>query len=325
MDQIIKLIRPGARALVTAGGESDGDAIGSGLALCLALRERGLSVTFFSDAEIPYNLSFLSGASERADQLPLDAQFELCFVCDTPDFARLPAVVKGLGDRLGTVINIDHHPTNTAFGDLQLVDPKAAAAGVVVYRLLQAMEHPISQDIAACLYASILTDTGSFRYNSTDPEALKITGELIACGVQPWEMASRIYETQPEARVRLLASALSTLEMGHKGRYATLTVRQEALRACGATVAMLDGFVNHARAVDGVEIAALFVELPEGGFKVSFRSRGNVPLHQVGESLGGKGSHNAASAHLTGELATVKDLASKAVDALFSQGRGAAA
>ncbi|MDF1563559.1 MAG: bifunctional oligoribonuclease/PAP phosphatase NrnA [Deltaproteobacteria bacterium] len=291
----------------------DGDALGSSLAISLALREMGKEVVHFAPDDLPYNFRFLPGVDEIASTLPEGPPFDATFVCDTPRQEALPEALWAKQGLLGTLVNIDHHRDSEAFGDLNYIDPTAAAVGVMIWRILQALGHPVSEPVAVGLYTAILTDTGSFRYDCTDPECMRVTGELIAAGVHPWEMASRIYESQPEARLRLLASALQTLEVSHAGQYATLTVFQETLRSCGATPDMLDGFVNHARSVDGVEVAALFVELPEGGFKVSFRSRGNVPLQRVGERLGGNGSRNAASALIPGELASAKALASEAV------------
>ena len=324
LERIVEVIRTGERFLVTMHRQPDGDALGSSLALALALREMGKEVLHYNPDAAPYNVRWLPGADEIAADVPADARFDATFVCDTPDSCRLGPAFPRDG-RAGLVVNIDHHEVPAPFGDLHLVDTRAAAAGVMVFRLLKALGHPIGREVAHALYASILTDTGSFRYDSTDPEALRITGDLIAAGVRPWEMASRIYESQPAARIRLLAKALGTLEVSFDGRLGTLVVTQQMLTESGASREMLDGFVNHARSVDGVEVAALFVEEPGGDWKVSFRSRGHYDLTDLGRRLGGKGSPNAASAVLTGGLGEVKERVSQAVAQLFGMAATAVA
>lgn len=323
LKRVVGTISEGKRFLVTAHQRPDGDALGSSLALALALREMGREVVHLAPDPVPYNFRFLPGVEDLVTSLPEGERFDATFVCDTPRRDALPKQLWEDPERLGPIVNIDHHRDSECFGDIDYIDPSAAAVGVMIWRILQALGHRVTAEVAEGLYAAILTDTGSFRYDCTDPECMRVTGELIAAGVHPWEMASHIYESQPEARLRLLASTLSTLEVSHAGRYATLTVRQESMQDCGATFDMLDGFVNHARSVDGVEVAALFVELPEGGFKVSFRSRGNVPLETVGQRLGGNGSRNAASALLSGGLDSAKDLASQAVTELFPSPKNA--
>ena len=313
LERVADLVRGGRRFLVTMHRRPDGDALGSSLALACALQEMGKEVVHYNPDPVPYNLRFLPGAERIVDSV--DGAFDVTLVCDTPSLDRLGDGLPDASAR-GVLVSLDHHG-GEPFGEVNLVDTRAAAVGVLVWRLLGALEHPVSREVAHGLYASILTDTGSFRYDSTDPESLAITGELIAAGVRPWEIASRIYESQPAARVRLLARVLATLDVALAGRYATLVVTREMLDACGATEEMLDGFVNQARGVDGVEVAGLFVELEGGAWKGSFRSRGNVNLRALGQRLGGTGKHNAASAVLTGDEAAVKDRAARAVASLF--------
>jgi len=316
LDRVADLVREGRRFLVTMHRRPDGDALGSSLALACALREMGKKVVHYNPDPSPYNFRFLPGADRVVNRIPKAARFDVTFVCDTSNPERLGPDVPASRQRRGIVVTVDHHD-EAGLGDVRLVDPDAAAVGVLVWRLLQHLGHPVSHDVAHGIYASILTDTGSFRYDSTDPESLSITGELIAAGVRPWEMASRIYESQPAARLRLLAQVLATLEVTHDGRFAALSVSRQMLHDAGATDEMLDGFVNHARSVDGVEVAALFVEQADGTVKVSMRSRGNYDLAELGQRLGGKGKHNAASVVVEGELGAAKDAAARAVASLF--------
>lgn len=314
--QVAEIIRNGQRFLVTMHRQPDGDALGSSLAMACALRELGKDVVHYNPDPVPYNFAFLPGSEAIVRDVAPDDAFDATLVFDTGSIERLGPGLPGR-DRRGVFINVDHHATTDPYGDVNLVDVSVAAVGVLVHRILGALGHPVSRDSAHGMYASILTDTGSFRYNSTDAECLAVTGDLINAGVSPWEMASRIYESQPAERVRLLGDVLSTLEVTHRGAFASLVVTQDMLQRHRATPEMLDGFVNHARGIDGVEIAALFVEREDGTLKASFRSRGNYLLDELGSRLGGKGKKNAASAIFDCDVMAARHRAADAVGAIL--------
>ncbi len=316
IDRVADVLRRGQRFLVTMHQDPDGDALGASLAVACALREMGKEVVHYNPDPPPFNLLFLPGADQITRTVPTPP-FDATLVCDTPGPDWLGDGVPMDEAERGVLVNLDHHEESSGFGDLNVLDPTAASAGVLVYRLLTEMGHRISRDVAWAIYASIITDTGSFRYDSTDPECMKICGELIDAGVSPWQLSSKIFESQPASRIRLLSMVLSTLEMALRGRLAMLTVTREMIDATGGTEEMIDGFVNHARSIEGVEVAVILVEQAENAYYASFRSRGNVDLSSLGKRLGGKGGANGASAFLTGELSEVKQRAARAVGGLF--------
>jgi phosphoesterase RecJ-like protein len=177
--------------------------------------------------------------------------------------------------------------------------------GILAYKIIRQLGTPLSKDAAECIYASILADTGCFRYSSTDPECLRIAAELVEAGVEPWEMTVRVYEQQPLARMRLLADVLSTLEVD--GKLATITITNAMLAKTGSELDLTDGFINYARSVDGVEVAASFREPHNGGpWRVSFRSRGRVNVARIAQKFGGGGHHNAAGCSIDGQEASVR-------------------
>jgi phosphoesterase RecJ-like protein len=204
------------------------------------------------------------------------------------------------------LLNLDHHITTEPFGDLNYVDPAAASVGILAYKIINGLEHPLSRDAAECIYASILADTGCFRYSSTDPECLRVAAELLEAGVDPWEMTVRVYEMQPLARMRLLADVLRTLEV--HGKLATITITNEMVARTGSPLDLTDGFINYARSVDGVEVAASFREPADGSraWRVSFRSRGRVNVAAIAQKFGGGGHHNAAGCSIEGDEASVR-------------------
>ncbi|MBI5529115.1 MAG: bifunctional oligoribonuclease/PAP phosphatase NrnA [Deltaproteobacteria bacterium] len=293
-------LRSTGKALVTCHVSPDGDAIGSGLALALALRARSAEVVFYSEDPVPYNYAFLPGASTVVRKVPAGARFDHTFILDLSDASRLGRGFPREG--LGTVVNVDHHATGPGIGGLQVRDEHAAATGELVCRLFKAARVPISPEIATNLYCAILTDTGSFRYSNSTPGAFAAAGRMVACGAEPWRIASEVYESEPAARYHLLGRALSTLHVSCGGRFASLYVTSEMYRATGASKEMTDQFVNFARALKGVEVAAFLRELPDGRFKASLRSRGGIDVSAVGVRFGGGGHRNAAGAELPGPL-----------------------
>jgi bifunctional oligoribonuclease and PAP phosphatase NrnA len=300
----VDALRSAQRVLITMHRGPDGDALGSALALACALRDLGREVTVYNPDELPYNFRFLRGATEVAKWLPGDAAYDATVVTDAGAYERLGPHVPD-ADRRGVLLNLDHHITTEPFGDVNYVDPHAASVGILAYKIIKGLGVPLSRDAAECVYASILADTGCFRYSSTDPECLRIAAELVEAGVEPWEMTVRVYEQQPLARMRLLAEVLSTLEV--HGKLATITITNAMVAKTGSEMDLTDGFINYARSVDGVEVAASFREPQNGGpWHVSFRSRGTVNVAAIAQKFGGGGHHNAAGCNIEGDEAVVR-------------------
>jgi phosphoesterase RecJ-like protein len=315
----VAALQSARRVLITMHRGPDGDALGSALALACALRDLGRDVTVYNPDDLPYNFRFLRGASEVARSLPTDAAYDATVVTDAGAYERLGPEVPDAGRR-GVLLNLDHHITTEPFGDVNYVDPQAASVGILAYKIIKGLGAPLSRDAAECIYASILADTGCFRYSSTDPECLRIAAELVEAGVEPWEMTVRVYEQQPLARMRLLAEVLSTLEV--HGRLATITITNAMVAKTGSEIDLTDGFINFARSVDGVEVAASFREPQDGGpWRISFRSRGNVNVAVIAQKFGGGGHHNAAGCSIEGDEAQVRARIAAEVEEALSDDR----
>jgi phosphoesterase RecJ-like protein len=193
-------------------------------------------------------------------------------------------------------------------------DLSASATGELLFHLAQRWNVALSLDLATCLYCCVFTDTGSFRYKSTTPAVLHVAAHLIAAGVNPWEMTSQIYESQPRARVELLRQVLNTLDYSPCGRLSIMRIEHHMLATSGATLEMADGFINHGRGVSGVEVAAQLVELDDPDhWRVSFRSRGAVDVAQLASLFGGGGGKNAAGCLMRGSPREILDQLSAAL------------
>ena len=166
--------------------------------------------------------------------------------------------------------------------------------GEIVFDLARELGVPVTTALAECVYTAMLTDTGSFRYETTTARVLRIAAECIELGVSPWKVALEVYETFPRSRVELLVEVLSTLQVDIGGRFASLLARPEALARHGLGPDALEDFVNYARAIEGVEVAALFRRREDGAIRVSMRSRGTVDVSLVARNFGGGGHRGAA-------------------------------
>jgi len=314
----VDALRSARSVLLTMHRGPDGDALGSALALACALRDLGREVTVYNPDELPYNFRFLPGAGAVAKSLPGDARFDVTVATDAGAFDRLGPDVPDTARR-GVLLNLDHHITTEPFGDINYVDPHAASVGILAYKIIKGLGAPLSHDAAECIYASILADTGCFRYSSTDPECLRIAAELLEAGVDPWEMTVRVYEQQPLARMRLLADVLGTLEV--HGRLATITITNAMVTKTGSEIDLTDGFINYARSVDGVEVAASFREPGNGGpWRVSFRSRGRVNVAAIAQRFGGGGHHNAAGCSIEGDEGSVRAKIAQEIEEALKNG-----
>lgn len=302
--KILTEIEAGTSFLVTSHENPDGDAVGSTMALGYFLQGLGKAVTIYYCDPLPDNYRFLPMADKVVYSIP-DQPFDICFVLDAGELKRAGEAICSFG-RFGKIINIDHHPYGEKFGDLNLIDSGASATGAIIYRIIKAAGHPIDYNTALCVYTAIVTDTGSFRYSNADPEAFRISGELVELGINPWLVAEKLYESQPRKRLELLALALSTLTVSDGGNFASVTVTLDMYAKTGSSAELTDGFVNYPRSIHGVEVAVLFREVKHEVFKVGFRSKGKVNVSALAAAFGGGGHHNAAGCTVFGPLDEVK-------------------
>ncbi len=300
---ILKKIEEGRRFLIASHENPDGDALASTLALANALREQGREAVAYNVDGVPRIFEFLPGARTVVRHLNDGDIFDVGFVLDAGELHRAGSHLRKI---CRTLVNIDHHPYSERFGEIHFVDEKASATGALVFRLLKEAGWSISLDVAVCLYTAILSDTGSFRYSNADPEAFHMAAELVEVGVDPWSVASGLYESQAEERLRLLARALGTLTVCHSRPYASVSVTTKMMEETGAGPEHTDGFVNYPRSIRGVEVALFFREIGPDTYKVGFRSKGRVDVGALARELGGGGHHNAAGAVVKGLLEEVR-------------------
>lgn len=320
IDLIVAEIKKAKRIVVVSHVGPEADAVGSLLGMTLSLREMGKEVVPYLEDPVPALCKFLPGSETITHSFEGVEAVDLTIAVDCGQLERLG---KGLVafEGKGTVLNLDHHRTNDYFGKVNLVLPDASAAGEIVYEVLKAGNLPITKDVAVNLFSAMHTDTGSFRYASASADAFRKAGELVAYGVEPELVSQNFYENLPLVRVKMLAKVLATLEVLEGGKLAILHITQEMLDSEGATRDVVDGFVDYARSINGVEVGVLIRQAISDGdgdsFKVSFRSKGRVDVSKISERFGGGGHSAAAGCLLEGTLKEVREIIVKAVNGVL--------
>lgn len=289
--------------LVVAHSSPDGDAVSSTVAVGWLLERLGKRYAMINEDKMPVKFDYLWGFDRvrRNDGQPPAGRFD-CVICvDCADEARMGDVKAWFADR-AKVLNIDHHPTNDGFGDVQLIRPEAAATVEILYDLALELNEPVSIELATAVYTGLLTDTGGFRYSNTTPKVMRIAAELLALGVSGHRLAERVLETITFSHISILKLALGTLSFAYDRKICWMTVSAEQLRESGATSEDMDGLILYPRNIEGVEVGLLFKQADEHTVKVSFRSNGGVDVAAVAKSFGGGGHVRASGCTLTGGL-----------------------
>jgi bifunctional oligoribonuclease and PAP phosphatase NrnA len=304
LQQIAQTLTVAQTVLVTCHRKPDGDAMGSMLGVGVILRHLGKDYTLYSQDGVPKQFADLVLADEVVDHLSEDVRFDATVAVDTGDRGLLGDDVPS-NHRSGTMIVLDHHSSSTPFGDLRWHDATAAATGVLVAELAQHMEVQLDRDLSELLWCALYTDTGGFRYSSTDARVLRLAARLVEAGISPWDVTVKLYENNPVERMRLLGQVLATLELSASGQIASLAITERMVDETGADVSMMDGFINYARSIEGVEVAVQVLQQGQV-CRISMRSKGRIDVGSLAHNLGGGGHHNAAGCTVTGPPAQVQ-------------------
>lgn len=286
------------RALMLGHVHPDGDVLGTLLALGLALEARGWAVRCGGPHAAPAALGFLPGVERYIVLARVAEPFDVVVLTDCPNPARTEGLLEQARQAAGTVVNIDHHGDNRRYGDVNWIEPTAAATGEMVYDLLVALGAPLTPAIATNLLTAIHTDTGSFRYSNVTPKTFRIASTLTEAGAEPWRIAERLYERRTGDALRWLAETLARVEVSADGRVAWLALPAGAVPE---TFVESEELVNYPRSIASVRVACLFRELG-GRVKVSLRAKGDVDVQRVAASFGGGGHPNAAGCTVPGPL-----------------------
>ncbi len=294
------IIKNNSSFLVVSHINPDGDAIGSSLAMYSVLKDMGKEVYLENPTKpIPQVYSFLEDY-DKFELVSNKKNVDVIFILDVAEINRCEIDKNYTRGKL--VVNIDHHKTNTDFGDINLIDKDAAATGCILWSIFEENNFIVSKKTATYLYVSILTDTGSFRYASTTPRTFKIASKLLEKGVEPWFVAYNVYETRLLKELKLLGLVLETLKTYYEGKLAVLYITRDMFIKTDTTAENAEGFVNFARSVRDAEVGVLLREDEPGVFKISIRSKDRVDVSEAAGAFGGGGHKNAAGGTIYGTL-----------------------
>lgn len=290
--ELDKVIRDAKSILIGTHLNPDGDALGCALAMSLYLDAIGKQNEVVCHHAPPKNLEFLPG-SDRIRQVPLRDDHDLAIMLDLESIERL-GTTGPLFEKAPHLVLIDHHIPHHAPGDLRIVDTKAPATAVILTRLLVQMGATITSEMATNLLTGIVTDTGSFRYRNTTPEAMHLAALLLEVGGDLNQISEEVYRSRPIAGMKLLGIMLTKMKTASNHKLAWSVLVHDDFVKCGATEEDTEEFVNELLTIDTVQIAALAREAKPGKIRVSLRSRGKYDVAKVAREFGGGGHINAA-------------------------------
>lgn len=289
--------------LLTTHVNPDADAIGSEIAMYQILKNLNKKVTIINHSKTPYNLEFLD--SDRVikvfNENDHQRYFEEADVLIALDFNRSNRTVSmqnmfEKSDKLK--VCIDHHEDEENFVDHFFIDISYCATAHILFDFLKTSKIvALDYNIALPIYAGIMTDTGSFRFERTTSVVHKIIAELLENNVSPEKVYDQIYDQSKFSKIKLLGRALNSIKILADNRLAYMILTQKDFNELNAIESDTENFVNYNLSIGNVELGILFIELKKG-FKVSFRSKGDIPVNKLASEFGGGGHKNAAGARL---------------------------
>jgi phosphoesterase RecJ-like protein len=292
-----------ASILIVTHVNPDGDAIGSLLGLASALRERGKQVTTAVDGGITAGFQFLQNSEVTQSKLE-SGDWDLMISVDASDEPRTGMVGEYGRAHSKKVINLDHHETNSYFGDIFLVMPQAVSATEIIFHWLRMMHHPISRAIAIPLMTGLLTDTMAFRTNNVQPSTLYVAQQLMEAGAPLYELTQRVLDTKPYTSIALWREALQTLAFDNK--IVSAVVSQESLKSVGIKDVTDGGLVTILNSVNEALVAVVFKETADGHIEISMRAKRGLDISPVAVALGGGGHKVACGATIDGPIEAAK-------------------
>jgi len=301
--EIKDLIGQHQNFVLTTHVNPDGDGLGSEIALADVLRQLGKNAAIINHSATPENYQWLDPGNQIIHFIPerhrdtiLGA--DVIFILDANQPNRLRSLEPFVRQNTGAKVVIDHHLDPHPFGTHYIIDEEATSTGEIVFGLVKALDNvTIEREIAQALYTAIMTDTGSFRYPRTDSEIHRITAELVERGADPTEVFVNVYENWTPGRMRLLGEVLQSMKTAYDGKLAYVVCTEKMFKDTNTTEVETDNFTIYPMSIRGVLVGILFNEL-HNGVKISFRSKGNIPINLLAKEFGGNGHINAAGARL---------------------------
>ncbi len=292
-ERLIECIKKNRNFILAAHENPDGDALGSVLALRLILEKMGKKVEVAIDpAAVPSKYDFLPGVNRLKSKVNLQTPF-VFVALECGSQSRL-GVTQNLVDKASIFVNIDHHPDNDNFGDINVVNPESAAVCALIFQLANRLRIDLDYSIALCLYVGVITDTGRFQYSNTTPQILQIAKELLTYGLDPYQIFRKIFENQTLNSVKLFSLVIDRLEFDEKSKVISSYLTRKDFDKIKIEYHETENYIDFLRAVKDVEAAVFLKEITEGTFRVGLRSTGRVNVGEIARLFQG-GGHSLAA------------------------------
>jgi len=314
--EIIKKIETGDDFLIITHIFPDGDALGAITACHKLISSMGKNSNMICKSSLPYQYSFLPGFGDIKQDFnikDLVNKETVCIVIDCADEERTGLDFGYIRKNAGCIINLDHHRSNSLFGDINMVDSDKSAASEILFELLYGnYRDRLNYDIAIGIYVGILTDTGRFQYNNTTANVHRIVSKLLEFGIHPADIYGHIYESDPMGRFKLVRKVFKRIKYIKSLDLIYSYVLKRDFSTLNIPFYAQDGIIELLRSAERVKIAVLFKQTDDGSYKISLRtSEKNIDLSEIASRFGG-GGHRAASAYedkgsLSGVISRLKD------------------
>ncbi len=303
IDQILKCIKKSKNIVIVTHENPDGDAVGSSLAMYHALKglKKNVDIIIPEYAKCFNELPGIEEVIKESDKV-----YDLAISLDAATDKLLNVWVKYFREADQRIV-IDHHSTNTMFGDINYVDLSAPACAQVVYMLIKHYRWKITPEIGTCIMAGIITDTGGFQYSGVSRDTFNIAAELLDAGVNISKVYKKVFDTKTKSSFELRRIALDRMEFLEDDKIAFTYITNEDERKVNAGVGDYEGIVSEGRSIEGVEVSIFLHELKDGEFKISLRSNSYVNVSDVCIMFGGGGHIRAAGAKMTADPLVIRD------------------
>ena len=300
---IVSALKTYDNFLISTHVNADGDAISAVLVCAAILKKLGKTHRIVVHDPVPdERYRFLPGFGEihSFEQTPEPAPFNVLLALDVPTMDRIGDVVRLLAEG-ASVLVVDHHESNEAFGEVNFVRAEVSSTCELLYEVISELKLPFDKEIATCLFTGIAFDTGGFRFSNTSGAALRIAAEMVDRGVRPDRIADAVFHRRSYEATQLLGQALNAIELHLNGKVSSIYLPGERSKDT-------EGFINYALFIDGVEVAFFIKEEEQGHFRVSFRSKNQIDVNRIAGRFGGGGHRKAAGCRIKGQVEEVKSL-----------------
>ncbi len=306
VDQIIRELKKAKTVAIGGHMRPDGDCIGSQMAVAYALTHLGKKVTVINQDEMPEKLAFLDPKQTLSKPSKKHKSYDCVVATDCATYERMGAVCEAISKR-NILINIDHHASNSRYGDINWIDSNSASSGELIFHLIKQAKWTINPLIADCLFTAISTDTGSFQYATTRPSTYHAAAELVTKGANLARICEEVYQSYPLSRVKLQKHLYNSFKLITDNQIAYFWIRQTDYKKAGAIPDQSEGLIDHIRDIQGVKVACLFEEIEPEITRISLRSKlPELDVSTIAVSFGGGGHQSAAGARIPGKPITIQ-------------------